>query len=289
MDVLKNESSFHDPGPLDLLWSKIYRLAGGNEVILFCVGSWAAPILTYFIVNSFLLTIDLTGKPKFLHKYKIQMDKNVPLNPQRLKKLFPVVLFNLFVATPLAMYPYYLLAKWRGCSAGLDLPSGGRMIIDLLVCTVMAEIIFYYSHRLLHHPLLYKHVHKVHHEWTAPIGLTCVYAHPIEYTISNMPIVVGGPAIMGSHVIVHWIWGILVLQGTCIGHSGYHFPFTRSPENHDYHHLKFNVNYGTFGVLDWLHGTDASFRGTLQHKRHKTLIGFTPMSQAIPDVKKKED
>ena len=25
---------------------------------------------------------------------------------------------------------------------------------------------------------------------------------------------------------------------------------------HDLHHEKFNLNYGSMGVLDWVHGTD---------------------------------
>jgi methylsterol monooxygenase len=40
--------------------------------------------------------------------------------------------------------------------------------------------------RLLHIPLIYKHVHKLHHEWTAPIGIEAVYAHPFEYVFSNL-------------------------------------------------------------------------------------------------------
>lgn len=40
--------------------------------------------------------------------------------------------------------------------------------------------------RLLHHPYLYKHVHKLHHEWTAPIGIVAIYAHPVEYLTSNL-------------------------------------------------------------------------------------------------------
>lgn len=38
--------------------------------------------------------------------------------------------------------------------------------------------------RLLHHPTLYKKIHKKHHEWTAPIGVISVYAHPIEHVVS---------------------------------------------------------------------------------------------------------
>ncbi len=47
--------------------------------------------------------------------------------------------------------------------------------------------------RLLHHPRLYKYVHKRHHEWTAPIGWVAVYAHPVEHIISNML-----PPVMGE-------------------------------------------------------------------------------------------
>lgn len=37
--------------------------------------------------------------------------------------------------------------------------------------------------RLVHLPLLYKHIHKKHHEWTAPIGVVSIYAHPLEHIV----------------------------------------------------------------------------------------------------------
>jgi len=39
--------------------------------------------------------------------------------------------------------------------------------------------------RLVHLPLLYKHIHKKHHEWTAPIGVVSIYAHPLEHIVSG--------------------------------------------------------------------------------------------------------
>lgn len=40
--------------------------------------------------------------------------------------------------------------------------------------------------RLFHHPSLYKHYHKQHHEWTAPIGIVSIYAHPLEHVVNKL-------------------------------------------------------------------------------------------------------
>ena len=42
--------------------------------------------------------------------------------------------------------------------------------------TQSMHFLFY---RMLHHPYMYKRIHKIHHEWTAPIGVTSLYAHPL--------------------------------------------------------------------------------------------------------------
>lgn len=92
--------------------------------------------------------------------------------------------------------------------------------------------------RLLHIPLIHKHVHKLHHEWTAPIGIEAVYAHPFEYVFSNLLTVAGGPFICGSNLVTTWVWYALATAVTIIHHSGYHLPYLPSPEFHDFHHLK---------------------------------------------------
>ena len=91
---------------------------------------------------------------------------------------------------------------------------------------------------MLHHPSVYKYIHKKHHEWTAPIGLIALYAHPFEHIVSNLLPVFAGPLLMGTHVFTAGVWMVAALTTTTISHSGYHFPFLPSPEAHDYHHLK---------------------------------------------------
>ena len=97
---------------------------------------------------------------------------------------------------------------------------------------------FFFSFRIMHHRLLYKHIHKIHHEWTAPVSIIGIYAHPIEHVISNLLPVFMGPFIMGSHIASIWMWSCMVISSTQVSHGGYHLPFLPSPEAHDFHHLK---------------------------------------------------
>ncbi|MBN3296239.1 FXDC2 protein, partial [Amia calva] len=183
----------------------------------------------------------------------------------------------------------YCLMKWRGNPCGPELPTFHWVLLELTVSGLLEEILFYYSHRqLFHHPALYKHVHKIHHEWTAPIGVVSLYAHPVEHVLSNMLPVLCGPILMGSHVATTMLWFTMALLVTTISHCGYHLPFLPSPEFHDFHHLRFNQCYGVLGVLDRLHGTDVAFKQSRAYDRHLLLLSLTPLNESIPDPPKQK-
>ena len=191
------------------------------------------------MVGGLYTFMDVTNRPKFLRKFKVQPGTNEPVDRDRLMSVIYQVLFNqFFIGIPLNLVIYYAMCQ-RGLSDIKELPTFNRIVLEFAVFLIVEEIGFYYSHRILHYGKIYKYIHKKHHEWTAPIAITALYAHPFEHAISNLLPVALGAYIMGSHILITWVWFSIAITNTLHVHSGYHLPFVlSSPEKHDYHHLK---------------------------------------------------
>nr|KAF6479937.1 fatty acid hydroxylase domain containing 2 [Molossus molossus] len=257
-------------------WERLLFMFEGKQWILFVTGATHLSTLSFWTLNGLLLVVDTTGKPNFISRYRIQVGKNEPVDPVKLRQCIRTVLFNQFlISLPLVVVLYPILKLWRD-PCRRELPTFHWFLLELAVFTLIEEVIFY------------KKIHKKHHEWTAPIGVTSLYAHPIEHVVSNMLPAMVGPIVMGSHLSSITVWFSLSLIVTTISHCGYHLPFLPSPEFHDFHHLKFNQCYGVLGVLDHLHGTDTMFKQTKAYERHILLLGFTPLSESIPEPPKME-
>ncbi|XP_039278163.1 fatty acid hydroxylase domain-containing protein 2-like isoform X2 [Nilaparvata lugens] len=95
-----------------------------------------------------------------------------------------------------------VLMAWRGFSPLRQLPTFHWVCVDAPHKTP----------RVLLSRLFYKHIHKQHHEWTAPISVTAIYCHPIEHTFSNLlPPFLGvsdrANPLFGAHLLHSWsVW-----------------------------------------------------------------------------------
>jgi len=129
-----------------------------------------------------------------------------------------------------------------------------------LIFPMFHELHFYCIHRLIHVPVLYKHIHSVHHNSVNPSPWSSLSMHPIEHLLYWSDSLIH--LILPSHPLL-FLYGLQVTgTGAVVGHVGFDKIEVGEGgvDSHAYahylHHKYFEVNYadGTT-ALDRLFGT----------------------------------
>ena len=141
-------------------------------------------------------------------------------------------------------------AAWRN-------EAGPVWIVVALILTIVAhDAYFYWSHRLMHHPRLFRAFHRRHHRSNNPTPFTAY-----SFDIAEAAVMASFTVIWLLLVPVPWIaFGLFMLHQIArnvIGHSGYElFPARRDGKpmfdwittvtHHDLHHAQAGWNYGLY-------------------------------------------
>lgn len=224
-----------------------------------------------FIFNNFVMWIIYKLEWSFFERYKIH-DKPWPWkeDPEKWNKLIKetitVLFVNQVIILPLLNIPYYIKNE---CPFRLEidtLPSIFEVIWQTVFFMLVEDFSFYWSHRFLHWDKIYPHIHKLHHKHINTVSVASEFAHPVEFIFGNVLTSNLGPLLLGKkiHLYTYLMWMILRISETTDGHCGYEFswspyrllPMSGSSEFHNYHHLNFKGNYGSFFTyLDRIFGT----------------------------------
>ena len=117
---------------------------------------------------------------------------------------------------------------------------------------------FYFSHRLLHEvPVLYRLIHKVHHESYNPDPWSGLSFHPIEALLYFSSLCIA--CVLPIPYWAFWCHKTALLIAPANGHHGHEvavLPWLFGCEHHYLHHAHFNYNYGSpTPFWDWALGT----------------------------------
>ena len=164
----------------------------------------------------------------------------------------------LCLGTPLRQYTQFY--------PDIDQHSLAWLLLSLPLTIFVHDAYFYWAHRLMHHPKLYRRTHLVHHLSVYPSPWAAFAFHPLEAVVEAgiIPVLL---FCMPIHPIAFLFFVFFMLLFNVYGHLGYELFSKKTYEHplgqwlnssvyHNQHHEKFNGNYGLyFTFWDRLCGT----------------------------------
>jgi lathosterol oxidase len=116
---------------------------------------------------------------------------------------------------------------------------------------IFTDFCIYFIHRGLHHPAVYKHLHKAHHKWIMPTPYASVAFHPVDGFMQSLPyhlfpfiLPLQKFAYLGLFVFVQ-IWTVMIHDGEYVANG----TVINGAACHTMHHLYFNYNYGQYTTI----------------------------------------
>ena len=165
--------------------------------------------------------------------------------------------------------------------------------LSIVLMIFLHDTYFYWTHRLMHHPKLFKYFHLVHHKSTNPSPWAAYAFHPLE-AIVEASIIFLIVFLIPFHKTALLTFLLFMIFYNVYGHLGFElYPkgfhkhrigkWINTSVNHNLHHRHFEGNFGLYFLFwdRWI-GTvradyDSSF-DQIDEKRHqaKSLAGHAP-------------
>jgi sterol desaturase/sphingolipid hydroxylase (fatty acid hydroxylase superfamily) len=240
---------------LTLLWHYTWLITA--NLVLYII---------YHIEHPFFERYKATKRPWPWHENKEEWRKI-------LHKSIKFVAFNNFVALPATLLACGFLKGFTAVPYSVsaeDLPDHLQFIVCILFQVICEDMILYFVHKWLHHPSIYPYIHKRHHEFINPVGISAEYSHPIEFLlITFLPNAIIS-TLLGKrmHLSTMLMYNFAREFETHDGHCGYEFswspyrliPFSTSSTYHDFHHSHNIGNYSSYLTFwDTIEGNNLEF------------------------------
>jgi Delta7-sterol 5-desaturase len=128
--------------------------------------------------------------------------------------------------------------------------------LTLVLIFVWHDTYFFWTHKTMHHPSIFRYIHKVHHLSKDIEPLSSVSFHPFEALIQSLALI---PILLLVPISFPVLFVYFVLEAihTFYGHSGYElyssgftkhwfFKHFATSTHHNYHHERVGGHYGLY-------------------------------------------
>ena len=182
----------------------------------------------------------------------------------------------------LQLTAYQVVVMWalaNGYAPVLDLGERPVLFVLLLILLpIWSAFHFYWAHRLLHVPVLYRHAHALHHRNVNIGPWSGLSMHPTEHLIYLSSLLIH--FVVPTHPILLYFHVIYLGPGAAMTHTGYEDLLIRDKRRlalgtfyHQLHHRYYECNYGNqempwdrwFGTFH--DGSDAATIATRARKK----------------------
>ncbi len=211
-------------------------------------------LIRYFVLAGIPFLIIYLLIPKKFVKNKIQEKyaSTKAFKREILNSLFSMLIWGVVIAiilfTPLRVYAKTYL--------NIDDYPIWWMPVSIVLLLLLQDTYFYWLHRTMHHPKLFKLVHDEHHKSTNPSPWTAYSFQALEAVLEVAFI----PLIIFTIPIYPWAFSVFATVSFMMnvyGHLGYEiapkwirhsflFEVLSTSVYHNMHHEKFKGNYGLY-------------------------------------------
>ena len=232
--------------------------------VVIVVGGWLLYFLTASIGHLFLFDKRYRLHPNFIPNQELKEIAYASWSIPYMGILtLPVFLLEIYGYSKLYMGAHNVLDSnetdngTQGEQSGAtdsvfqDLPFIALSVTAFLMFT---DCLIYWIHRVLHHRLLYKYLHKPHHRWKIPTPYASHAFHPVDGFLQSVPYHIY-PFLFPLHKVVYLVLFVVVNIWTVSIHDGDYKvpallePFINGSAHHTDHHVLYKYNYGQFFTL----------------------------------------
>ena len=159
----------------------------------------------------------------------------------------PQLFFNIYLLSPITFQTLFVFYPVNSLKKSLN-----DEIYEFIMSFILVELFFYINHYTFHKvPWLYKNFHKQHHEIKDVLGIGAIYCSSVEHIFINLFPFLLSHAIYSNSAIHSITMMLFGLSNTILNSH------TDKTCAHSRHHINFNTDYGTFGILDFICGTNS--------------------------------